>query len=58
MRIQIQQSMKTVKLFEKRACKKVISSLVKGPHMFTEKLTTSLNLATCKPLCSLLQSSS
>ena len=29
--------MKTVKLFEKRACKKVISSLVKGPHMFTEK---------------------
>ena len=49
--------MRSVWIFEEKACEKGFSSLVKDAHKFAEQLRTSLTLATFDPLCSTQQAS-
>ena len=47
--------MRSVWIFEEKACEKGFSSLAKNAHKFAEQLGTSLTLATFDPLCSTQQ---
>ena len=44
--------MRSVRIFEGKACEKGFSSLVKDAYLFAEEMGTSLNLATFDPSCS------